>query len=834
MLQGKKIILGITGSIAAYKAAMLVRLFVKAGAEVQVVMTPAAKEFITPLTLATLSRKPVISEFFSNRDGTWNSHVELGLWADAMLIAPATAASIAKMANGVADNMLITTYLSCRAPVFVAPAMDMDMYKHPATQKNLETLRSYGNVIIEPASGELASGLDGKGRMAEPSMIFKVLDKCLISRRKFATDPFLAKMQRKAEATLFDVMKEEMGEETTATANPKNDVETKNDHKSTNFFDKFLKRLLHDEADASGDCFVPRNDASTVQRRHCERSEAISSQEEERDCFVPRNDGDATDRDSLSQREAISNTPSNSNLTGLGDLSGLNGKKILITAGPTYEKLDPVRFIGNYSSGKMGFAIAAECVKQGAQVTLIAGPVALATPEGTAKRIDVESADEMYEAAVAAFPQCDAAILCAAVADFKPRARAEEKIKREKTGDMTLELVQNRDIAAALCSMKQPHQKVAGFALETGKIVDNVNNAASKMKHKGLDMIVLNSLNEQSDVFGGDNNKVVIFENNGPYEIYNEKPKTEVAKDILSHLSHLFALILLIFSMSYATAAAQELNATLTINSDKVQGTDKNIFNTLQTSLLEFINSRKWTTATFNQNERIDCGFTIIVNSLDGNKFSCEIQIQARRPVFNSAYTTTIFNYRDTEFDFEYTEFQPLQHTEETLDSNLTATIIYYIYVILGFDFDSFALGGGKPFYQQAQQIVNLTQSQPSWNGWTAFGNKKNRHALITALTEQQGEPFHSLWYTYHRKGLDEMAANADRGRTNILAALPLLKDLKSARPNSILLQIFDECKLDETVLLYSKATTQEKQEGLKLFNSVFPASTMRYESLKN
>jgi hypothetical protein len=279
---------------------------------------------------------------------------------------------------------------------------------------------------------------------------------------------------------------------------------------------------------------------------------------------------------------------------------------------------------------------------------------------------------------------------------------------------------------------------------------------------------------------------------------------------------------------------AQELYATFTINSDKVQGTDKNIFNTLQSALTEFVNNKKWTTATFAQNERIECTFTIVVNSLDGNKFSCEIMVQGRRPVYNSSYTTTIFNFRDTEFDFEYTEFEPLEYMEGTLNSNLTATVIFYIYILLGFDFDSFALDGGKPFFEQAQQIVSLTQSQPSWNGWTAFGNKKNRHALATALTENQSEGFHTMWYNYHRKGLDEMAANADRGRTNIIAALPLLKDLKSARPNSILLQLFSDCKLDEAVLIYSKATLQEKQEGFKLFSSLFPASSTVYQSLKN
>jgi hypothetical protein len=279
---------------------------------------------------------------------------------------------------------------------------------------------------------------------------------------------------------------------------------------------------------------------------------------------------------------------------------------------------------------------------------------------------------------------------------------------------------------------------------------------------------------------------------------------------------------------------AQELNAVLTVNSDRIQGSNKQIFITLQSALLEFINNRKWTTATFAQNEKVDCIFTIIVNSMEENKFSCEIQIQARRPVYNSSYTTTLFNYRDTEFDFEYTEFEPLEYTENMLNSNLTATIIFYVYMILGFDFDSYSLNGGQPYFQQAQQIVTFAQSEPSWGGWASFASKKNRHALVTALTENQGNGFHTMWYTYHRKGLDEMAANPDRGRTNLISALPALKELKSARPNSILLQFFSDCKLDEVVSIYSKATTQEKQEGYKLFSELYPTASSRFESLKN
>jgi hypothetical protein len=290
-----------------------------------------------------------------------------------------------------------------------------------------------------------------------------------------------------------------------------------------------------------------------------------------------------------------------------------------------------------------------------------------------------------------------------------------------------------------------------------------------------------------------------------------------------------------IFSLAAVMVTAQtaELNARLTINSDKIQGTNKQIFTTLQTALTEFVNNKKWTTATFAQNERVDCTFTIILNEMQDSHFKGEIQIQARRPVYNSTYSTTVFNFRDTQFDFDYTEFEPLEYTENVLNTNLTATIVFYVYTILGLDFDSFSPKGGSAFLQEAQHIVTLAQSQMSWTGWKAFDSDRNRHALATALTENNGEGFRQFWYDYHRKGLDEMAANADRGRTNIIAALPALTTLKSARPNSVLLQLFSDAKLDEIVAIYSKATTQEKQEGLKALSNLFPTETGRLEALK-
>ena len=392
-LKGKHIILGICGGIAAYKSVMLLRLFIKAGAEVQVVITPAGKQFITPVTLSALSQKPVVSEFFTANTGEWHSHVDLGLWADAMVIAPATASSIGKMANGIADNMLVTTYLSAKAPVFLAPAMDLDMMAHPSTQANIAKLRSYGNHIIDPESGFLASGLIGKGRMEEPEKILEYLEKFFESR------------------------------------------------------------------------------------------------------------------------------------------ADLQGKKVMITAGPTYEKIDPVRFIGNYSSGKMGYALAEECASRGAEVTLVSGPVSIKALNPAINVVKVESAREMLAACQEAFPQSDIAIMCAAVADYAPADVADHKIKREKDEIPTIRLVKNPDIAATLGAEKKEGQILVGFALETDHEFDN---AQGKLQRKNLDMIVLNSLQNKGAGFGTDTNQVTIFKRDGEKINFGLKPKSEVATDIIN------------------------------------------------------------------------------------------------------------------------------------------------------------------------------------------------------------------------------------------------------------------------------------------------------------
>ena len=395
ILNGKHIVLGICGGIAAYKSVSLLRLLIKAGAEVQVVITPAGKEFITPVTLSALSQKPVVSEFFTANTGEWHSHVDLGLWADCMVIAPATASTLGKMAHGIADNMLVTTYLSAKSPVFIAPAMDLDMMRHPSTQTNLALLASYGNHIIEPGSGFLASGLEGKGRMEEPENIVKYLE---------------------------------------------------------DFFSK---------------------------------------------------------------------------------AQDLAGRHVLITAGPTYEKIDPVRFIGNYSSGKMGYALAEECASRGAKVTIVSGPVSVKAVNPTITTVHVESAREMLEECRKVFPETDIAIMCAAVADYAPATCSDRKIKREHDDVPVITLVKNPDIAATLGAEKNDSQILVGFALET----DNETvNAEQKLYKKNLDMIVLNSMRDNGAGFGVDTNKVSIFKRDSDPMDFPLKPKAQVATDIIDEI----------------------------------------------------------------------------------------------------------------------------------------------------------------------------------------------------------------------------------------------------------------------------------------------------------
>ncbi|MBO7113657.1 MAG: bifunctional phosphopantothenoylcysteine decarboxylase/phosphopantothenate--cysteine ligase CoaBC [Bacteroidaceae bacterium] len=688
ILSGKHIVLGVTGSIAAYKAAYLVRLLIKKGAEVQVVMTAAAKEFITPLTLSTLTRKPVVSEFFDRRDGSWNSHVDLGQWADAMLIAPCTASTLGKMASGVADNMLATTYFSMKAPVFIAPAMDLDMYSHPVTQRNIETLRSIGNIFIEPASGELASQLIGKGRMQEPEVIVAALEEY------FRTQSQLSK------------------------------------------------------------------------------------------------------------------------------------KKILITAGPTFEQIDPVRFIGNNSTGKMGFALAEECAARGADVTLIAGPVNLKTVHSGINRIDVRSAQQMYEAAMEHFPGSDAAILCAAVADYTPAVVADNKIKRK--GEMTLTLKPTQDIAAALGAIKRPDQRMVGFALETN---NEFSNAQDKLERKNLDFIVLNSLRDEGAGFGYDTNKVTLIDRKESQPLPLQSKK-DVAKAIINKLAGLlFCLLFLIMPLK---ASAQELNPTLTINTSKIQGTDKDVFKSLEGALKQFLTNQVWTEYHFAENERIQCNFNLTVNKYDAQtgKMSCDLSVQSSRPVYGSSYNTTVFNFRDTEVEFTYTEQDRIEYTPGiTPDNNLTAIMAYYCMLIIGLDFDTMSLNGGTDILRQVENIAAGSQSLGS--GWRSFDSGANRYSIINDYMNGSMSVFRQLQYKYHRLGLDDMSANADRGRATITESLALLGQAKQAKSTSALPVLFTEIKKNELISIYSTGIDKEKQQVKDLLSYVNPSLSNDWNSIK-
>ena len=687
ILKGKHIVLGITGSIAAYKAAVLARLLIKEGAEVQVVITPAGKEFITPLTLSTLTHKPVISEFFNNRDGSWNSHVELGQWADAMLIAPCTAATLGKMASGVADNMLITTYFSMKAPVFIAPAMDLDMYSHPVTQRNIETLRSIGNIIMEPESGELASQLVGKGRMREPQEIVQILEQHFV--------------------------------------------------------------------------------------------------------------------------------------TGLE----LTKKKILITVGPTHEAIDPVRFIGNHSTGKMGFALAEECAAAGAEVTMIAGPVTLVTQNPRITRINVTSASDMYREAVVRFPEADAAILCAAVADYTPEIVSDSKIKRK--GEITLKLKPTQDIAAALGASKRSNQRLVGFALETD---DAFTNARDKLERKNLDFIVLNSMRDMGAGFGYDTNKVTLIDREGE-ESLPLMSKRSVAAAIVKRLAGLF-VILLMFLMP-TTLRAQELDAQVSFNTSKIQGTERSVFTSLQNAVQELLRTQSWTDYHFADNERIQCVFTFTVNKYDQStgQMECELIVQSNRPVYNSSYYTTVFNLRDPSVDFIYTEQDRLDYTPGSVGNNLVAVLAYYSLLIIGLDFDTMSLYGGTDILRQAESLAASSQSLGT--GWRSFDTNTSRYTIISDYLNGTLAPFRELQYKYHRKGLDDMATNADRGRATITESLELLSATRQAKSTSALPDLFTEIKKNELLNIYSKGMVKEKEKVADLLTRVNPSFTSDWNTIK-
>ena len=687
-LRGKHIIVGITGSIAAYKAAMLVRLLVKEGAEVKVLMTQLAKKFITPLTMSTLSRNPVLVDFFDPENGAWNSHVDLGLWADALLIAPATANTIAKMATGTADNLLLTTFLSARCPIFAAPAMDVDMFQHAATTQNLQTLQKRGVHIIEPSVGELASGLDGKGRMEDPEKIVQYV---------------------------ADALK-------------------------------------------TGDCV---------------------------------------------------------------------GKKILVTAGPTYEPIDPVRFVGNYSSGRMGYALAEELAQRGAEVMLVSGPTALSVEHPSICRMDVTTADEMYRTVTKLFPEIDAAIMAAAVADFTPAMVQQVKIKDK---ELDLKLVPTKDIAAELGAAKRPGQILAGFALETN---NEKENAMKKLKQKNLDFIVLNSLNDTGAGFGHTTNKITIIDKDGRSTDFGLKPKDKVAKDIVNKLVTFWNFCCLFLLMT-TSIGAQELRCAISLNTQQIQGSNRSVTEALQTALNEFVNTRVWTNHVFTTEERIECSMMLNITSLVGNEFSGTMTVQSRRPVYNSVYPTTMLNFQDRDLKFSFVEGQPLDFSDVAHLSNLTSIIAFYVYIILGLDYDSFSLNGGTPFFQKAETIVTNAQ-QSSERGWKAYeGNYRNRYWLTQNLLDDRYRGVREFTYKYYRMGLDRMSSRPNEARTDIADNFKLLQDVYRRKPDPymFLLQVVFDAKSNEWVDIFTNGTPDEKTRVVKLLKEIDPSNISKYDKI--
>lgn len=578
-----------------------------------------------------------------------------------------------------------------KAPVFVAPAMDLDMFAHPSTARNIELLKSYGNRIIEPAAGELASHLVGKGRMEEPENIVRCIEE------------------------------------------------------------------------------------------HFSRS------------------------------------------------SSLTGKKVVITAGPTYEKIDPVRFIGNYSSGKMGFALAEECASNGAEVTLVAGPVSLATPHPSIKRVDVESAAEMYEAARREFENADAAILCAAVADFTPDNKADEKIKREKGGDLLLTLKPTTDIAASLGAIKRPEQRLVGFALETNNAE---SNACDKLARKNLDFIVLNSLQDKGAGFAVDTNKVTIIDAEKATQ-YPLKNKKEVARDIVKHLSTLFISLLLLMQLP-ANTYAQELKANVTLNTEKIQGTNTEVFDVLKTSLDEFINNTKWTNFEYEEHERISCNFSFVVESYaEDGTFGCTLMVQSLRPVYGSSYSTPVFKYQDNEINFKYMAYDRLEFREDNLDNNLVATIAFYVYLIIGMDMDTMGELGGSEFLNKAMNIATGAQSLGG-KGWQSGTSTRNRFTIIDDYLNSSLISVRQMMYQFHRKGFDTMFREPDKGREEIAKSLDLLQAGNQERPLSYFPKLFTEYKQEELINIFSKGPDKERKKVVEILSGINPSLSSSWDKISS
>lgn len=689
-LQGKRILLGVTGSIAAYKAAHFTRLLVKEGAEVQIIMSTSALSFITPLTLATLSKKPVLVEFQNDGTGEWNNHVALGMWADLFVVAPLSANTLFKFAKGACDNLLTATYLSAKCPVMVAPAMDLDMYRHTAVKDNLQALRSYGNTILEAEEGELASGLHGEGRLMEP--------------------------------------------------------------------EHMVEHVL----------------------KHFQ------------------------------------------------DLDMLAGKRFLVTTGPTYEAIDPVRFIGNHSSGKMGVAVAMEIAQKGGNVELVLGPGALEPSHANIQTHRVRSAEEMYEAAKKHHDEADCAVFAAAVADFAPLQPSDQKIKKDQA-EMSIPLKRNRDIAGELGKVKRPGQVHVGFALETG---EEEKNARSKLEKKNFDMIVLNSLRDEGAGFQHDTNKVTFFFKNGEKEQTGLLPKTEIAGLLVSHIRKLLAAVLLLLLCN--PVSAQQLNFTVTINSDRANTQERDIFENMKAAFEQFLNGTNWIEDEFSPHERIKGNLLITINEMPQiNLFNATVQVQTLRPVYGSNYESLLFNFADRNWTFEYVESQPLEFQRFSFVDNISSLLAFYAYIALGIDYDSFSPRGGDSIFEIANSIVSNAQqsSRPGWNQNPS--ERRNRYWLSNALYGSQAMvPVRDAYYLYHRQGMDLLAARPNEAYQNILEAIRKVSEANRAQPNSILTITFMDAKSDEISKVLKNASLEIRTEAVELLLQVDPNNARKYNEI--
>lgn len=695
MPAGKNILIGISSSIAAYKICGLVRELVRSGAEVQVVLTPSAHEFVTPLTLSTLSGRPVYTNLVQNKEGEWVNHVNLGLWADLILIAPCTAHTLAALANGSCNNLLLATVLSARCPVAVAPAMDHDMFLHPTSQSNLKQLVQMGYRIIEPGIGELASGLVGQGRMAEPEVLFQAVREILI-----------------------------------------------------------------------GDSF-------------------------------------------------------------------LSGHKVLVTAGPTREYLDPVRYITNRSSGKMGLALAEALADRGAQVDLIYGPGTEICRHPGVRTHAVETASQMMNACREVADQCTLQVYCAAVADYRPASYSANKIKKSAS-PLSLDLVANPDILLDAGTRKKSGQYIVGFALESEH---EIENGLQKLHQKHADLIVMNSLRQEGGAMNADHMGCTLLTADHEPIPMPAMAKRDLARDMVQQFRHLLKLGMmagLVWAFGLNSLEAQELNCQISVNPGKVGGADQQFYANMQQALTTFVNGQKWTSDEFQFQERINCSINIMLDErISGNTFKATAQIQSSRPVYNSAYTTVIFNYTDPDWQFEYNEAQAMEFNENAHTSNLLSMLAFYANLILGLDYNTFGKESGTPYLRKAQQIVLNAQNAVEI-GWRQNQSLRNRYWLSELLNNSAYKPFNVALYEYHRQGLDQMHKPEKLldARRKMLGAIEKIHDVNRNKPGGMLIPLYLKGKLPEIIGFCSKALPAEKAKVVEQLIAMDPLNQAEYNRI--